>query len=312
MMAEHSSEQTLFPRKFHDTWRVGVVFPAPYGIAMGNLGYQWVLRTVEETEGFCAERILPSPRPGKSPLSLESGRTPLDFDLLMASVSFESDYPALLRFLLDSGIPLLASDRNRHHPLIVAGGAALQVNPWPMLPFLDLALPGEGELLLPFLLESFREAPDRRSFLERASLLPGAMLPGGETPPHLGFLQGERLERCQPPFSNIIPSVGEFPGTLLVEIARGCPMGCRYCWAGFRYRPMRSFGADSILTLAEQARPVCGKIGLVSTAICQHPELNRLLPELRRMGYAIGVSSLRLPDLTDELLGFLAGGVKTA
>jgi radical SAM superfamily enzyme YgiQ (UPF0313 family) len=112
-------------------------------------------------------------------------------------------------------------------------------------------------------------------------------------------------DAVEPPTTSIFTPDTEFGSRLLIEVVRGCANLCRFCWAGYNYLPVRAFPTESILARAEAARPHANRIGLVSIALCDHPDIEEILRRLVALGYSISPASLRLDDLTQPIVRLL-------
>jgi radical SAM superfamily enzyme YgiQ (UPF0313 family) len=128
---------------------------------------------------------------------------------------------------------------------------------------------------------------------------------GTNAPPVVKKAALKTTEAVDPPATTIFTPDTEFGSRFLVEVVRGCANLCRFCWAGYNYLPVRAFPKERILELAERAKPYSNRAGLVSIALCDHPEIEEILERLVEMGYNISPASLRLDDLTPRLLALL-------
>ena len=328
------SREVGFIRKPHGgKLRVALAFPNTYFVGMSNLGFQTVYRLFNELEDVVCERVCLPPKQelqaqlaSGTPLRTIESETPVrDFDVLAFSVSFEWDYTNVVSMLRLAGIPVRAESRTRHDPLIVIGGAVTFVNPEPLAPFADVIAAGEGEMLVPSLMTAFHEATDRGDLLQRLAQERGFYVPsfydvrynadgridafvprpGSGAPPVVKKAAVKSTDHLDPPSTRIFTPDTEFGSRFLIEVVRGCANLCRFCWAGYNYLPVRAFPADRILDLAREARPYASRAGLVSIALCDHPEIERILSGLIDMGYSISPASLRLDDLTESIVGML-------
>ena len=314
-----------------DRLRVALAFPNTYWVGMSNLGFQTVYGLFNAEDDVVCERFFLPPKQELAALlaanaglvTLESQTPVADFDVVAFSVSFEWDYVNVLTLLRLAGIPRYAGERTSRHPLVVIGGAVTFVNPEPLAPFADAIAAGEGEVLVPALQRSFAAATDRADLLRRLSQERGFYVPSFYEPHYAsdGTLAGYRVtgdaplpvrkaalrttEAIDPPATRIFTPDTEFGSRLLVEVVRGCANLCRFCWAGYNYLPVRPFPADRILQLAEAARPYANRVGLVSIALCDHPDIERILFRLKEIGYSISPASLRLDDLTEPIVRVL-------
>jgi len=328
------ARETGYVRKPHgDRLRVALAFPNTYWVGMSNLGFQTLYRLFNAPDDIVCERVFLPPKQelaellaSKTPLVTLESQTPVsEFDVIAFSVSFEWDYVNVLTLLRLAGVPRYAAERNERHPLVIVGGAVTFVNPEPLAPFADVIAAGEGEVLVPSLERALGEATDRQHLLRLLALERGFYVPAFYEPQYApdGSLAGfavaggadasvpvrkaavKTTDALDPPATSIFTPETEFGSRFLVEVVRGCANLCRFCWAGYNYLPVRPFPADRILGLAEAARRHANRAGLVSIALCDHPEIERILARLHEMGYAISPASLRLDDLTDSIVRVL-------
>ncbi len=313
-------------RKPHGTaLRIALAYPNRYYIGMSNVGFQAVYKFWNELPDVVCERVfLPDAeelreyRRTNVPLVTLESQTPVaEFDVLAFSITFEPDELNLVRMLDLARIPPLARDREEgRYPLVVAGGPITFLNPEPMAPFLDVVAIGEAEALLPTLTDALRRRLSRRELFDALEAEEGFYLPSHEDTE----LRQRRIVRAKmgkradlpPPATYVLTSDTEMSGKFLVEVSRGCPTLCSFCWAGYNYLPKRSFEVERILDVARAARAHTSDIGLVSTAVGAHREIVPLLEALKEMRFRISVSSLRFEDLRAELLEPLsASGERT-
>ncbi len=327
------AKETGYIRKPHGgRLRVALAFPNTYWVGMSNLGFQTVYRLFNDQDDIVCERVFLPPKQeladllaSRAPLLTLESQTPVgELDVVAFSVSFEWDYVNVLTLLRLAGIPRYAAERTSHHPLIVIGGAVTFVNPEPLAPFADVIAAGEGEMLVPSFERAFREAIDRPDLLRRLTRERGFYVPSFYEPQYgaEGFLSGftttepgaplpvrkaavKTTDALDPPATGIFTPETEFGSRFLIEVVRGCANLCRFCWAGYNYLPVRAFPTERILELADAARAHASRVGLVSIALCDHPDIERILARLYEMGYAISPASLRLDDLTESIVRVL-------
>ena len=313
--------------------RVALAFPNTYWVGMSNLGFQTVYRLFNDEPDIVCERFFLPPKQelaelsaARAPLLTLESQTPVgEFDIIAFSVSFEWDYVNVLTLLRLAGVPAYAAERSPRHPLVVVGGAVTFVNPEPLAPFADVIAAGEGEVLVPGLRRAVSAATDRADLLRLLATERGFYIPSFYEPHYAadGALAGYTVragidaplpvrkaalkvtDAVDPPATGIFTPDTEFGSRFLIEVVRGCANLCRFCWAGYNYLPVRSFPADRILQLAREARTHSSRVGLVSIALCDHPEIERILANLLEMGYAISPASLRLDDLTESIVRVL-------
>lgn len=313
---------------------MALVYPNYYHVGMSNLGFQSVYRAINELPfAVCERAFLPDKadlnelqRSATALFSLES-QTPLhDFDLVAFSISFENDYPHILTILDLSRIPLRTSRRKEGYPLVFAGGITVFLNPEPLAEFMDFFVLGEAEEVLPqclsALAETARQEIVRTQRLTRLAAIEGVYVPEFYS---VAYHESGRLASFVPrkgipatikrrwitqvdkhPTASCLhaPEM-EFAGMHLVEVGRGCTVGCRFCASGWVYRPVRMRSIAGLRRSIEQGMAAGKKIGLISAALGDYSQLEELCRLIITGGGALSVSSLRARNLSQELLAAL-------
>lgn len=318
--------------------RIALAFPDVYEIGMSHLGFRILYALLNRSEGVAAERVfmpwtdmLALLREEGLPLvSLESRRPLAAFDLVGFSLQYELTLTNLLAMLDLGRIPLLAAGRGEADPVVLAGGPVV-FNPEPFAPFVDLALVGDAEEALPALIALYRDKKasggSRAEFLSRACRLPGWYAPqlydleidpatGMRLPrPRTGTRAPERVVRAvvfdlkNHPFPEdiVVPHAEIVHDRVSWEIMRGCPVGCRFCQAGFVYRPTRERDPASVLSGVMRSLAATGydEFSLASLNSGEYgairPLLAALMDRASPQKIAAGLSSLHASTLTEDL-----------
>ncbi|MBT8338536.1 MAG: radical SAM protein [Desulfatitalea sp.] len=320
-------------KPWQDRIRVALVYPNLYGVGMASLGFQTAYRLLNAMAHVVCERaFLPDPEDENAPLvSLESGRRLRDFHCLAFSLSFELDYANVLTILQKTELPLPTAQRNISLPLVMAGGVSVLLNPEPLAQFFDLFLIGEGENLIEPFFNRFDPYQDRKQFLLTAAKdLPGVYVPAFYTvgykadgaltnfhplknvPATVKRVYARRIDRFATD-SVVVAPHASFEDAHLIEVSRGCPHGCRFCAAGYVYRPPRFRPLHQLQRSLETAGRLSKKIGLLGAAVSDLPHLETLCRAGSQNALQLSFSSLRADALTPGLVAALKSGrLKTA
>ncbi|MBE0501300.1 MAG: radical SAM protein [Desulfuromonadales bacterium] len=324
MRKRHQAEEGGIIHAWGGRLTVALVYPNTYHNAMSNLGFLSVHHWLNQRDDTLCERFfLPDPdaladhKKGGVPLfSIESERQLAEFDVIAFSISFENDY-LNLPILFDLGrIPWGKIDRTEQTPLLLAGGVCAFLNPEPLAQQFDLFAVGEAEAILPNLIPGLIADTGRsRDNLLRLSNLPGIYAPVLYEPRYdtAGVLLGWDKEPAAPfPVerqwladldssacrSYITTPDTEFGDMALTEISRGCGHGCRFCAAGFIFRPPRFRSLAAVEKQIDLGLCQHKKQGLVSPAVGDYPQLNALQKGILAKGGSVSVASLRIDTLT--------------
>lgn len=318
---------------------VALVYPNTYHQGMSNLGVQAVYRLLNSRDDTLCERFfLPDPedldehrRTGFPLVSLETQRPLADFDLVAFSISFENDYLNLPVLFELGRLPFRREARDSRYPLVLCGGVCAFLNPEPLADIMDLFAVGEAEVLVGTLLDTLHQAGarSRDALLLALAALPGIYVPSlyrvdyraDGTLDRMTPLAGAperivrqwlpRLDDFQARTCVATPDT-EFGSMQLIEVSRGCPRACRFCAAGYIYRPFREHSAAHLHREALSADDGPGKVGLVAAAVSDYDGLAGIGCAVLDAGGEVSVSSVRIDAITPPQIEVLVrSGHKT-
>ncbi|MGD9578267.1 MAG: radical SAM protein [Syntrophorhabdus sp.] len=310
-----SRERGAIIKKWRGKTPVCVVFPNSYYIGMSNLALHILYATLNSDPNIVCERCFFSE--GEEPRSLESGKPLASFEIIFITLSFELDYINMTKLLSTADIPVLSSERKDGDLIVVAGGICVMANPEPVSRFVDLFIMGDVETTVPLFMKKYMEIKEdkRHAVISELSGFDWVYNPDRLD---VSYSPDGTIEMFKPPgfsvtikpykgrnlgTSAIITRETEFADMYLVEGTRGCPSRCPFCLLGNTY----SFTYDRLENIATDG----GDIGIIGGGVSFHPQLVQIIKFMKQAGKHAHLPSLRIDEVTTELVGLIQDEVKT-
>ncbi|NWF76738.1 MAG: radical SAM protein [Nitrospirae bacterium] len=308
---------------------IALVYPNTYHVGMSNLGFQGIYGLLNDMKDVVCERVfLPEEkdideylRTETELFSMESKKTLNRFDLIAFSISFENDYPNIIKIFELSNIPPRSIDRKSHHPLIIIGGVCMFFNPEPLADFFDVCFIGEAEEMLTEFIDIYKSSSNKSEVLLKSLSVEGLYipkfykitydnkgrilnrLPEGNAPATISkrSVKDISLSKIR---TSIITSETEFSEMYLIETMRGCPWNCRFCMTGKVYSPLRRKTLESIHNEINEGKAMTQRIGLIGPSLSDYPNIKDILTI---KGVEFSITSLRASPKSIDLITRLKG-----
>ena len=321
MTSPFTAERLLFTPATPDNDAIPTIFAFPneYSVGITSLGYQVVWATLAMRSDVQVSRLFTDTHE----------QLPRKPELLGFSMSWELDYVNILNLLEFLEVPIRASCRDRHHPIVFGGGPVFTANPEPFADFFDVILLGEGENLLGNFIEAYLEVrnADRPTQLQALAQVPGVYVPSlyeVQYHPSGGAVKSIQPINAQIPAvvqkqtyrgntlsaSTVVTELAAWENIYMVEVVRSCPEMCRFCLASYLTLPFRTASLeDSLIPAIEKGLSVTNRIGLLGASVTQHPEFETLLDYISQPKYddvRLSIASVRTNTVTVQLAKTLA------